>query len=251
MEKRSYCEYSTNLERDMNFNVYGTGGMAILVFPAQNGRYFDYEGFGMCDVVKDYIEDGKIQLFCCDSIDLESWSDEFGDPEYRISMQEKWYHYICDELVERIYDMNPDCKVEGILTTGCSMGATHAANFMLRRPDIFMGTIALSGYYDSDMFFKGFSNELVYMNSPVQYLGGMSKDHDYVEMYNDSYIILCTGQGAWEDEMRYSMDQIEAQFKRLGVNAWCDRWGYDVNHDWPWWRIQLPYFLDKILNGGL
>lgn len=32
------------------------------------------------------------------------------------------------------------------------MGATHAANFMFRRPDIFQGCICLSGYYDSDLF---------------------------------------------------------------------------------------------------
>lgn len=36
-------------------------------------------------------------------------------------------------------------------------------------------------------------------------------------------------------------------FDRLGVNAWCDFWGSDVNHDWTWWRKQLPYFLGHIL----
>jgi esterase/lipase superfamily enzyme len=30
------------------------------------------------------------------------------------------------------------------------------------------------------------------------------------------------------------------------VPAWFDYWGYDVNHDWPWWRRQLPYFLGKL-----
>ncbi len=31
-----------------------------------------------------------------------------------------------------------------------------------------------------------------------------------------------------------------------GIPAWIDLWGYDVNHDWPWWRKMLPYFLGKL-----
>jgi len=27
---------------------------------------------------------------------------------------------------------------------------------------------------------------------------------------------------------------------------WVDLWGHDVNHDWPWWRKQFPYFLEKL-----
>jgi hypothetical protein len=35
---------------------------------------------------------------------------------------------------------------------------------------------------------------------------------------------------------------------RLGVPSWVDLWGEDVNHDWPWWLIQFPYFVGKILE---
>jgi len=30
------------------------------------------------------------------------------------------------------------------------------------------------------------------------------------------------------------------------VPAWIDFWGQDVNHDWPWWRVQFPYFLHHL-----
>ena len=53
----------------------------------------------------------------------------------------KWYL--------RIHEINGTGKM--IYTTGCSLGATHAANMMLRRPDLFMGCIGLSGYYDTDL----------------------------------------------------------------------------------------------------
>ena len=96
--------------------------------------------------------------------------------------------------------------------------------------------IALSGYYDTDLFFGQYVDENIYNNSPLKYLNGMSRNHPYVDLYNQRHIILCCGQGAWEET-----------FDRLGVNAWCDFWGSDVNHDWPWWRKQLPYFLGHIL----
>ena len=78
-------------------------------------------------------------------------------------------------------------------------------------------------------------------------INGMSRNHPYVDLYNQRHIILCCGQGAWEDEMVKSTGLMKETFDRLGVNAWCDFWGSDVNHDWPWWRKQLPYFLGHIL----
>ena len=31
------------------------------------------------------------------------------------------------------------------------------------------------------------------------------------------------------------------------VPAWIDFWGHDVNHDWPWWLIQFPYFVERVV----
>lgn len=39
MVKNYYKEYSSNLNRNMEFNVYGYAGLPVLVFPAQNGRF--------------------------------------------------------------------------------------------------------------------------------------------------------------------------------------------------------------------
>ena len=245
MEKRYFNEYSQYLNRDMEFMVYGHTGIPIMVFPAQDGHCQDFEGFGMVDTVADKIESGQIQLFCCGCVDQESYSDESGNPAHRSFMLEQYYHYICDELAPRVKEINGTGLM--LYTTGCSMGGTHAANMMLRRPDIFKGCIALSGYYDTDIFFGNYVDEFIYNNSPLKYLNGMSLDHPYVQMYKERSIILCCGQGAWEDDMIRSAGLMKQTFDRLGVNAWIDFWGYDVNHDWPWWRIQFPYFLDHIL----
>lgn len=32
------------------------------------------------------------------------------------------------------------------------------------------------------------------------------------------------------------------------IPAWIDFWGYDVNHDWDWWRVQFPYFVKRVIQ---
>jgi esterase/lipase superfamily enzyme len=39
-------------------------------------------------------------------------------------------------------------------------------------------------------------------------------------------------------------------FQKKGIHAWCDFWGYDVSHDWDWWKKQSRYFLPKVLDGS-
>ncbi len=249
MQIRYYKEYSEKLNRDMEFKVYGHAGKPCLVFPAQDGRFYDFENFKMVDAAASFIEEGRLQLFCCDSIDQESWSRKDGSPRERIEQHERWFHYICDELCPRIFRINAEGNdghyASGIMTTGCSMGATHALNFMLRRPDIFDAVIAMSGAYHANMFFHDYCDDLVYNNSPMQYLEGMPNDHYYVDLYRQRTIILCTGQGAWEVPMVDDARRMKELFDYKGIPAWVDFWGHDVCHDWPWWRIQFPYFLSK------
>ena len=128
------------------------------------------------------------------------------------------------------------------------MGATHAAIVCLRRPDLFEGMIALSGVYDARYFFGGWMNSTLYDNSPVDFIGGMPADHPYVALYNSRKYIFCVGQGAWEEEGIQTQRVLDAYFRAKGIQIWCDFWGYDVNHDWPWWKKQIRYFLPIVLE---
>ena len=142
MQIRYYKEYSRFLNRFMEFKVYGHAGRPIVIFPCQSGRFFDWEDRNMC-------------------IDPESW-DNNGPERPRIEMQERWYNYICEEFVPRLLEINREQGEDHtgcILTGGASMGGGHAVNFYLRRPDIFNGTIALSGLYSSGMFFGSYMDE--------------------------------------------------------------------------------------------
>ncbi|MGC9358076.1 MAG: hypothetical protein ACP5GX_09420, partial [Anaerolineae bacterium] len=68
----------------------------------------------------------------------------------------------------------------------------------------------------------------------------------YLDRYRESQIVICVGQGAWEEDHIRETRALEGVLQDLDVPAWVDYWGHDVNHDWPWWRKQLPYFLDKM-----
>jgi esterase/lipase superfamily enzyme len=130
-------------------------------------------------------------------------------------------------------------------TTGCSMGAFHAANFFFRRPDVFDGVIGLSGLYSAKSFVGDHWDDATYFNSPLQYLPGLA-DPVYLDRYRRSTIAFAAGQGSWEEDAIADTRVLEEILRAKGIPAWFDYWGADVAHDWPWWRKMLPYFLDRL-----
>ena len=198
MQIRYYKEYSRYLNRDMEFKVYGHAGRPILIFPCQSGRFFDWEDRNMCNLAAPWIDAGKLQIIAADSIDRESWDND-GPARPRIEMQERWCNYVCEELTPRALEINreqgPD-HMGKVLVGGASMGAGHAVNLFLRRPDLYNGTIALSGLYQADMFFKGYMDDLVYRNSPCDYMRNFPDNHPYKELYAKADKFICAAARA-------------------------------------------------------
>lgn len=238
--------YSNILGQEMGVMMYGDAGLPFLVFPSQNGKCHDYAGFGMVEVFRPWMNQGKLRLYCVDSLDDQTWSAYTRSPRERMLRQEAWMRHITQEFVPFIYR---DSGYQGRLaTTGCSLGGFHAANALLRFPNLFGTVIALSGAYDARWLLYGYMDDLVYLNSPLHSIQGMPKDHPFIKQYNDSKMILCCGQGAWEEEMLRSLRLLERALREKGINAWVDFWGQDVNHDWDWWRKQTAYFLGTLFS---
>lgn len=251
MHTQYYKEYSKNLSRDMEFKVYGTAGLPIVVFPCQDGKYFDFESRGVVDTIADKIDAGKVQLFSVSSIDEETWSAKYGEHHGRIMWHEQWVKYICEEFIPRLHEISNENDLTDytgkVILTGASMGGYHCVNLYLKRPGIFGGCLSLSGLFHAGYFFENYNDVDVYYNSPVDYLPNMPADHPLVEQFRKGKIVVCCGQGAWEDEAKVDARILKEQFDRLGVPAWIDLWGEDVAHDWPWWLLQFPYHVDKLL----
>lgn len=242
MEKRYYKEYSPVLERDMECKVYGHAGRPFLFIPCQDGRFFDFEDFHMAEVFAPWIERGEVTVFAIDTLDKETWSGQ-GEAWWRAYRHEQWMRYITDEMVPFIRHISGRGD---IVAFGCSLGATHAVNLFYRFPDHFTGLLALSGIYNADYGFGGYMDGVVYQNSPVHYLAGISEDHPYIEKYNRNRSIICVGQGDWEKPE--TTRQLADIFHRKGIHTWVDFWGHDVAHDWPWWYKQTAYFLPYFLK---
>ncbi|MGQ9864420.1 MAG: esterase family protein [Bacteroidia bacterium] len=235
--------HSPSLGYDIGMNIYGESGIPFLVFPAQEGNHRNWEDFGMIRALGDYLAQGKLQLFTVDSVDAQSWAHPTLPPSEKGIHYEKWVGYIVHEVVPFIRQENPIPP----WTTGCSMGAYHAANFYFRFPRIFRGVIALSGLYDLRHFIGDYVDDTVYYNSPLYFLPNLY-DSFYLDPIRQGRIIVCTGQGAWEEEMIQSTRELQEVLKAKAIPARIEFWGSDVHHDWPWWHRQMRYFLeDEVL----
>ena len=244
MQTEYHKWFSHNLGHDMEIKVYGYYGKPLVVFPPQAGRFYDFENFGMVESIASFIEAGQIKLFAVDSIDGESWANGSAHPADRARRHQDYDRYIVEEAVPFIRKHCGD-TTEKFITTGVSMGAYHAANFFFRHPDIFDMVIAISGLFRLNHFIGDYMDDNVYFNTPLAYLPNMN-DPWYLDQYRQSRIIVCTGQGAWEEEMLADTHALKGILEGKGIPHWIDFWGGDVNHDWPWWRKMLPYFLEKL-----
>jgi len=235
--------WSPNLGQDMELKIYGQTGRPLLVFPAQGGRFYEYEDYGMITASAGSIESGRVQVFTVDSVDLQSWANFAAPPADRARRHEEYDRYITQEVMPFIRSYG---YIGGkAITTGVSMGAYHAGTFFFRHPDCFSGCIALSGLFRLNHFIGDYMDDNVYFNTPLAYLRELN-DPAYLDLYRRSQIVVCVGQGAWEDEMRVDAAELRRILEGKGVPAWIDFWGHDVNHDWPWWRVQMSYFLSKL-----
>ena len=250
METQYFKDYSPALGREMECKVYGHAGRPMLFIPCQDGRFFDFEDFHMARTLAPWIESGQLMVLSIDTLDKETWSDSNGDPYWRIRRYEQWIRYIVEEAVPKIryiarerngWDGDP-----GVIPFGCSLGATHAVNLYLRFPEIFDGCLALSGIYTTKYGFGDYMDEVVYRNSPVDYMANFPTDHPYMDLFRQKKAVICCGQGDWEqpDTTR----RLKEIFDQKGIPVWVDLWGYDVKHDWDWWYQQVVYYMPYLMG---
>lgn len=236
--------WSGNLNRDMLLNRYGHDGLPIVVFPSSGGSHNEYFDFGMIDACRGFIESGKVQFFTLSSMDSESWLCDYKSGHDRALTHASYEKYVIEEAIPFI--KHKTGYFGTMMATGCSMGGYQSLNMFLQHPDVFSKVISLSGVYDARFFVGEYGNdELIYRNSPSDYIWNQN-DGWFIDHYRNSDIIVCTGLGAWEHDGLPSFYTLKRAFEEKNIPAWFDIWGEDVAHDWPWWRKQMPYFLEKL-----
>ena len=243
MRREQRAWHSPALGREMGLLIYGHGGQPLLAFPSQDGRPWDWEGFGMIDPLADLLEDGRLTLVTVDSVDGESWTNTGINPRDRARRHEAYERYILDEVLPLLA---AETGRDPVWATGCSMGAYHAANLFFRRPDRVDGVIAISGVYSTRILVGDAWGEEIYFNDPLAYLPGLV-DPWHLERYRRSQIVVVAGQGAYEEDALADTRALQAILETKGVPAIFDYWGFDVEHHWRWWGPMLRHHLGRML----
>jgi esterase/lipase superfamily enzyme len=243
MERRTTAWYSQNLGMEMPLVAYGHAGYPLLMFPTAAADYLEYERFHLVDAIKPLIEAGRVRAYSINSVNRYSLLNEQASPPWKAELLTRYDRYITDEVLPLIRNDAGDSAAQPI-TTGASLGAFLSANAYFRHPDSFRGVIAMSGSYDIRSYLRGYNDDNVYFNNPMDYLKNLNDDFHLPLLKRADAIFILSGQGAYEAPERSR--QLAELLSSKGIPHTLDLWGHDVNHDWPWWRKMLPYYLDKL-----
>ena len=222
--------------------VFGHYGRPLLAFPSEAGRAYDWRDMGMIGAVESLIDDGRVKVYCVDSFDASSWSNRDVPLEERAHQHGRYESWILDQVVPFIqHDTGGE-----IMTAGSSLGAFHAANFALKRADLFPLAICMSGVYDVSMVGWGERAEAVYFNNPMDYVQHLHGDHLEWLRSRVSLVLVC-GQGQWEDTTGAleSTKGFASLLGSKGIPHELDLWGHDVPHDWPSWQRQIAHHVPR------
>lgn len=227
----------------MPLAIYGHWGTPLLYFPTASADFEELERFGMIDALASHIDAGRIKVFSVNSINALSWLNKCVGPGERAWRQELYDRYIVDEVLPFIYWQ---CRGRlPVATAGASFGAYHAINTLLRHPAEFRWCIGMSGIYDISQFVDGYHDERTYFHNPMSYVANLY-DGEIRRQLEGCNINLIVGQGAWE-RVDYTT-RFHELLDRVGIRHNFELWGYDVAHDWPWWKVQMNQLVPRLFG---
>jgi esterase/lipase superfamily enzyme len=225
----------------MELLVFGHGGARVIVFPTREGRFYDYENWGLVGALGSRLGGGQLQLFCVDSVDSESLYCRSSPPESRIGRHRQYEGYILEEVVPFSRGRNASPFVIG---HGCSVGAYHAVNIALRHPEVFRKVVAFSGRYDLTKpagpfrdLFDGYYDEDIYFHMPNHFLPNLT-DAAWIERLRRLEIVLAVG----ESDPFYSSNQaLSRDLWDKGIGHLLAVWGGEA-HRARFWRQMAPLY---------
>jgi len=100
----------------------------------------------------------------------------------------------------------------------------------------------MSGVYNLTEYTRGFWDEQVYFNSPEHYMPSLMDPYYLDKIKASHHIHIFSGSGAYEDPN--AARRFADILYQKGINYDLEIWGDDITHDWPTWRMMLPYILD-------
>ena len=242
MQRAYHKWFSPHLKKDMEFLVFGQSGTPVLFFPTRTARFYDYENWKVIDAIADKINKGWLQVYCVDSIDLESFYCTCSHPSERIVRHIQYENYVLNEVMPFIRYKNSN---RYIVSAGCSLGAYHAVNIAFKHPDQFSKVVGMSGRYDLTLqtksfndLFDGYRDLNIYFNMPSQYIPNLS-DEKIISQLKKLQIVLAIGK---EDPFLPNNQFLHHTLLKKGIPNTLNIWEGEAHRPW-FWQQMVQYFL--------
>jgi len=226
----------------MELLVFGHAGAKVLVFPTREGRFYDYENWGLVNALRPSIDAGHLRLFCVDGFDSHSLYCRSIPPPERVQRHRQYERYILDEVIPFMLSEN---GVPYLIVHGCSIGAYHAVNLSLRHPGLFSKVVALSGRYDLtrptgpfEDLFGGYYDQDIYFVTPNHYLPNLN-DPGYLERMRRTEITIAVGE---LDPFHESNRVLSGALAAKAVPHHFAVWPGEA-HRAKYWREMVPHYL--------
>ena len=226
----------------MELLVFGHAGTPILFFPTRTARFYDYENWKVIEAISDKINRGSIQVFCIDSVDIESFYCACSHPSQRILRHMQYEEYVIHEVMPLIKYKNPN---NYIVAAGCSLGAYHAVNIAFRHPHLFSKVVGMSGRYDLTIktesfpdLFDGYQDLNIYFNMPTQFMSNLT-DPKIIEQIKQLQIVLVIGK---EDPFFPNNLYLHQTLSKKGIPSTLQMWEGEA-HRARFWQQMVQNFL--------
>ena len=138
----------------MGVAVFGHWGPPLLAFPTSHGDEWELQRNGMIDAIAEFIDAGRVKVFCVGSNNHESFLNSGAHPFHRSWRQRMFDEYIREEVFPFIYASVPEPG------SRLRRWAPHSAPITRRIrssaiPHRVKRCYALSGVYDLKRFMDG------------------------------------------------------------------------------------------------
>ena len=226
--------HSPNLGKEFEMLVFGDSGYPMLLFPTSMGRYYESKDFGLIESIRWFIEEGRIKVYCPDSIDAESWYCTTIHPSPRAFNHSCYDKLLREEILPK---MEYETGYDRIVAAGCSFGGYHAANFAFRYPDKVAYLLSLSGVFDIKARVDGHYDDNVYYHNPIDFM----PENQHSDLWRMGIVLGV----ADNDVSRSSNEHLSQLLSSKNMAHWLDI-RPQSKHDWPIWREMLPHYLSLI-----
>jgi esterase/lipase superfamily enzyme len=242
MNREYHKWYSPRLKKDMELLVFGHAGTPVLFFPTRTARFYDYENWKVIEAISEKINKGWLQVYCVDSIDLESFYCTCSHPSQRVLRHMQYEAYIVNEVLPLMRYKNQN---NYIVSAGCSLGAYHAINVAFRHPQLFSKAVGMSGRYDLTLkansfpdLFDGYRDENIYFNMPSQFVPNLT-DEMIISELKKIQIVLAVGK---EDPFLPNNQFLHHTLLKKGIPNTLHIWEGEA-HRPRFWQQMVQYFL--------